>query len=168
MRKILLGSIVVAASVVAAHAQTATPSVVHGGQILADIVGWGEAAFGVAIASVATAGIYKFLQWMGIQVTDGQKSQLQAIAVNGLNAAAAKAQANLRGNAAMDISVQNQVIQDAVAYTQTHAAETIKALGLDPESGQAVQAIRARIATAIVDPSTPTNPVITPAATASR
>ncbi len=68
----------------------------------------------------------------------------------------------------MDISVQNQVIQDAVAYTQTHAAETIKALGLDPESGQAVQAIRARIATAIVDPSTPTNPVITPAATASR
>lgn len=151
-----------------AHAQTSAPSVVHGGQILADVVAWGGAAFGTALAAVATAGVYRLLQWMGIQVTDGQKAQLQAVVVNGLNAAAARAQTGLKSNAALDIGVQSQVVNDAVRYAQDHAADTIKALGLDPESGQAVEAIRARIATAIVDPSAPTNPVITPAAVQPR
>lgn len=149
----------------AAFAQAAQdPSVVHGGQILADVVAWGEAAFGTAIATVATAGIYRFMKWMGIQVTEGQKAQLQEVVVNGINDAAARAQVSLKSNAALDVNVQQQVIREAVRYTQTHAADTISALGLDPKSGEAVEAIRARIATAIADPNTPTDPVITPVA----
>jgi Spy/CpxP family protein refolding chaperone len=140
------------------------PEPVHGGQILADVVAWGEAAFGTAIATVATAAIYRAMKWMGIQVTDGQKAQLQAVVVNGLNDAAARAQVSLKSNAALDVNVQQQVIREAVRYTQSHAADTITALGLDPNSGSAVEAIRARIATAIADPNTPTDPAITPVA----
>ena len=169
MRKLTFISTVAAASlaVTAAHAQD-TGSVVHGGQILADIVAWGEAAFGTALAAVATAGIYKFMQWMGIQVTDGQKAQLQAIVVNGLNDAAAKAQTSLRSDVALDINTKNKIINDAVVYAQVHASDTIKALGLDPDSGEAVEAIRARIATALNDPTTPTPPAITPTTGQSR
>jgi hypothetical protein len=62
--------------------------------------------------------------------------------------------------------VKSQVISDAIAYTQEHGKDTIKALGLDASDPKAVEAIRARIQTAIIDPLTPTNPalakVITP------
>lgn len=172
---IIITTLLACVAATSAVAQTMLPpytpsigGVVHGGQILSDIVAWGATAFGTVIAAVVTAGVYKFLQWMGIQVTDSQKTQLQAVVVNGLNAAASRAQTGLKSNTALDISVQSQVVNEAVRYAQDHAADTIKALGLDPESGQAVEAIRARIATAIVDPTAPTNPAITPAAVQPR
>ena len=159
-KRLELAALFLVVTVASASAQTVTPSVVHGGQILSDIVAWGSTAFGATLATVITAGVYKFLQWMGIQVTDGQKAQLQAITVNGINAAAAKAGVSLSADKSLDVNVRNQVIMDAVAYTQDHAADTIKALGLDPKSGQAVEAIKARIATAIADPSAPTPPAL--------
>ena len=55
---------------------------------------------------------------------------------------------------------QDAIVAQAVAYTQEHGAETIKALGLDPQSGAAVEAIKAHIETAIADPMVPTPKVL--------
>lgn len=144
-------------------APVTSTTVVKGGNLAAQVVEWLQAAFGLALGTLLTALVYRGLGWMGIQVTDQQKSQLQGVIVNGLNDAAAKAATSLRDSSTMDINVKNQIVADAVDYTQRHAADTIKALGLDPKSGEAVEAIRARIQTALNDPATPTPPSITPA-----
>lgn len=143
-------------------AGTTTVTTVKGGTIAASIIEWMQVAFGGVIGAGVLAGIVKGLQWMGIQVTTQMKGQLQAIIINGINDAAAKAQVALKSSDKLDIQVKNQIIADAVDYTQRHAPDTIKALGLDPKSGEAVEAIRARIETALNDPTTPTPAEITP------
>lgn len=135
----------------------ATGTVVSGGSIASQIIEWVVASFGTAIAALLTALVYRLLGYAGIQVSQAQRDQLQAIVVNGINTAATKAEAGLQANQAMSIDVKNRVIAEAVSYVQTHGADTIKALGLDPQSGQAVEAIRARIATALADPRAPTD-----------
>ena len=149
--------------------QTRTPTepaqvttTVKGGSLLADIVQWFWLAFGTVVTGAIMGLIYKVFAYFGIQVEGAQRAQLQAVVVNGLNSAAAKAQASLRDNEKLDIDLKGQIVADAIEYTQAHAAETIKALGLDPNSGDAVEAIRARIETALNDPKTPTPPAITP------
>ena len=166
MKKTLLAAAAAGGLTAAAHAQGASDpgGVIHGGQILADVISWGSMAFGTALATFVTALVYKAMNWMGLQVSAAQRDQLQQIVINGLNEAAAKAQGQLRGNAMLDVQVKNQIVADATAYVQAHAGDTIRALGLDPDSGAAVQAIRARIASAIVDPKVPTDPKITPIA----
>lgn len=129
---------------------------------------WLQVAFGTAIAGAVLWLITRVLGWFGIQTTDMQRAQLQAIVVNGLNAAAAKAQVSLRSTDKLDFSSKSAIVNDAVQYAQDHAAETIKALGLDPKSGEAVEAIRARIETALNDPNTPTPPAITPATSIAK
>jgi hypothetical protein len=141
---------------------TTTTTVVRGGTVLASVIEWLETAFGVALATMATGALYKIMSYFGIQTTQAQRDQLQSIVVNGLNDAAAKAEVSLRGDARLDVNVKNQIVSDAIAYTQDHAKDTIKALGLDANDGQAVEAIRARIATALNDPRTPTPPALTP------
>lgn len=143
-------------------APVSVTTVVQGGTVAAQIIDWLKVAFGSAISLLATGLIYKALSWMGVQVTEQQKSALQAVIVNGVNDAAAKAEVSLRNNPNLDVNVKSDIVAQAVRYTQAHAADTIKALGLDPQSGQAVEAIKARIATALNDPNTPTPPVITP------
>jgi hypothetical protein len=143
-------------------APVTSTTVVKGGNLAAQILEWFQVAFGGAIAAAVLVLISKIFSWFGIQTTDLQRTQLQQVVVNGLNAAAAKAEVSLRDNRALDINVKGQIMQDAVQYTQDHASETIKALGLDPKSGDAVEAIRARIETALNDPNTPTPPAITP------
>lgn len=147
--------------------QTATePSqvttTVKGGNLLADVVQWFWLAFGTVMTGAIMALLYKVFGYFGIQIQGEQRAQLQAVVVNGLNSAAAKAQASLRDTDKLDISLKGQIVADAIEYTQAHAPETIKALGLDPRSGDAVEAIRARIETALNDPKTPTPPAITP------
>jgi hypothetical protein len=112
------------------------------------------------VAALGTGIAYKIMVFFGVKVDESNKAALQAIIVNGLNQAAAKAENSLRNNTNLDVDVKSQVIADAVAYTQAHAKETIKALGLDKDDPSAVEAIRARIQTAIVDPLTPTNPAL--------
>lgn len=141
---------------------TTVPVVVKGGDWAASILEWFQVAFIGTLGTLFSALVYRGLSWMGVQVTDQQKAQLQGVIVNGLNSAAAKAAVDLRSNTALDINVKSQIVADAVKYAQDHAADTIKALGLDPNSGQAVEAIRARIETALNDPTTPTPPAITP------
>lgn len=139
-------------------------SVVHGGQILSDIVAWGATAFGAALAAFLTKVVYAFASKIGVEVTQQQRDMLQSIALNGINDAAARARAALGTNQNLDLKVQQKIVYDAIKYTQDHAKDTITALGLDPDSGQAVQAIRARIATAVQDPAQHTDPGVTAAA----
>jgi len=159
MKRLIVAAAILSVTVVEALAQTTvTPTTIHGGQILSDIVGWAGAAFGAAIASLLVAMIYKISAYFGVQTTQQQRDQLQSIILNGLNSAAAKAQSGLGGSSVMDLNVKNQIIADAVAYTQSHGADTIKALGLDPQSGQAVEAIKAKMTTLVADKNQPTSP----------
>jgi hypothetical protein len=146
--------------------QTSAPvtstTVVKGGNLAAEILQWVQVAFGTTIGAAILWAFVRGLAYMGIKITSEQKDQLQAIIINGLNAAAAKAQTDLRSNQRLDMSVKSKIVADAVAYTQAHGEETIKALGLEPNSGEAIEAIRARIETALNDPNAPTPPAITP------
>lgn len=131
------------------------------GTIAGEVLKWIASAFGVALGSVGTVYLVRLMKLAGVEVTEAMRGQLQTIVVNGLNSAAANSADRLRGR--NPIEVKNAIVNDAIRYTQSHGAETIKALGLDPQSGAAVEAIKARIETAIVDPATPTPPIITPA-----
>jgi hypothetical protein len=131
-----------------------------GGQVLM----WIAAAFSIPIGAILTLWLKRLMTLAGVQGAELMSAKLQSIIVNGLNAGAANVSERLKGRG--QVEIKNAVVADAVKYTQAHAAETIQALGLDPKSGEAVQAIKARIETAIADPGTPTPIVITPASQA--
>jgi 4-amino-4-deoxy-L-arabinose transferase-like glycosyltransferase len=130
------------------------------GTLAGQVLTWLAAAFAVPIGTLLTLWLKRLFTLAGVQVTTQMRDQLQQIVVNGLNAAAKNATTQLAGKA--PIEIKNQLVADAVKYTQAHGADTIKALGLDPQSGEAVQAIKARIETAIADPKAPTPAVLTP------
>lgn len=135
---------------------------VKGGTLAASIIEWLQVAFGTVLAGIGTLLIVKIRTYFGILTTDAQKAQLQALAVNGINAGAAEIEEKLRNNPKLDIDVKGAVVASTIAYVQNHGAATIKALGLDPQSGDAVSAIKARIETALNDPTTPTAAIVTP------
>jgi hypothetical protein len=93
-------------------------------------------------------------------MSDAARSRLQDIIVNGLNVGAAQVAQNLAGKD--QVQIKNETVAHAIAYAQTHGADAIKQLGLDPQSGAAVEAIKARIETAIADPATPTPSMLDP------
>ncbi len=119
---------------------------------------WAITAFSVPIGTLLTAWLYRLFKLAGVKVSDDLRDKLQQVIVNGLNAAAKRAETDMTGRGKVEI--KNEVVSGAVAYAQVHGADTIKALGLDPNSGAAVEAIRARIETAINDPSQPTPAVL--------
>lgn len=131
------------------------------GTLAGEVLTWVAAAFSVPIGGLIVFWLQRLFVLTGIQVTGAMREQLQKIVVNGLNAAAANNADRMKGRG--QIEIKNAVVADAVKYTQVHAGETIKALGLDPQSGAAVEAIKARIETAITDPATPTPAAVTPA-----
>lgn len=141
---------------------TTTTTTVKGGGWAAAILEWIQVALLPTLGAVAIAVLLKIFAYFGIQTTEVQRNQLQDIIVNGLNSAASKAATDLRSTAKLDFTVKSQIVNDAIKYAQDHGAETIKALGLDPQSGDAVEAIKARIETALNDPRTPTPAPITP------
>jgi len=133
---------------------------VSGGTAASNVIQWVYAAFGVSIGLALTLLVVKLLKLAGIKVSDAQKEQLNKLVVNGLNLAVAQASKSLEGKA--PIEVKNAVAAKTVEYVQAHGADLIKSMGLDPKSGEAVQAINARIETALVDPTIPTHPAVTP------
>lgn len=130
------------------------------GTLAGQVLTWIAAAFSVPIGGYAMSWMAKGAKLAGVELTAGLRAQLQSTIVNGLNAAAAATAERTRGQGT--IAIKSAIVADAVKYTQAHAAETIKALGLDPHSGEAVEAIKARIETAIADPATPTPAAISP------
>lgn len=130
------------------------------GTLASEVLTWIAAAFATVLGTVLTGWIVKLMKIAGVEQTDLLKAQLQGVIVNGINAGAANISQRLKGQG--EVAIKNAVVADAVAYAQTHASETIKALGLDPKSGRAVEAIKARIETALVDPAQATHPAVTP------
>jgi hypothetical protein len=136
------------------------------GTLAGQLLMYVASAFVVAVGGVLTVLIKRWATSMGIQVTQQMSDQLNATLVNGLNDAAVKTAASLAGRGAVE--VHNAIVNGAVAYAQDHRADTIKALGLDPQSGAAVAALNARIATLVQDPSVPTPAVLATSATVPK
>ncbi len=130
------------------------------GTLAGQFLTWVAAAFSAVLGSLGSVWIFRALKFLGVQTTSQMQEQLQNIIVNGINAAAANVSSQLKDKG--NVEVKNKVVADAVSYAQDHAADTIKALGLDPQSGAAVEAIKARIETALIDPATPTNNIVVP------
>ena len=128
------------------------------GTVAGTVLTWAATAFGGVLTGAITTLIYRLFNEAGIRMSDAARARLQEIVVNGLNIGAKIAAENLAGKG--QVEVKNEVVAQAVAYTQAHGAATIKTLGLDPTSGAAVEAIKARIETAIADPNTPTPAVL--------
>lgn len=141
-----------------AQTPAAPPASISLGSLGAEVLTWLVAAFGTVLSSVATVWLVRLAKKAGVEVTQQMSDQLNATLVNGLNDAAMKIGAGIQGEA--NVQVKNQIVQGAVQYAQQHRAETIQALGLDPQSGAAVEALRARIATLVTDPSAPTPPAL--------
>jgi hypothetical protein len=132
----------------------APPVFVNVGSWASDVLMWATTAFGGVITTFLVNMILKIAKKAGVQATDALRERLSEIVLNGLNLAAADAAKQMQGKGTVE--VKNAIVAKAVTYTQEHGKETIEALGLDPTSGKAVEAIRARIETAIADPNTPT------------
>jgi hypothetical protein len=128
------------------------------GSLASEALAWVAAAFTGIVGTALTRWLMNLAKKSGFEITDAARDRLQEIIVNGLNAAAAKGGEELKGKG--QVEIKNEVVAGAVAYTQAHATETLKALGLDPTSGAAVEAIKARIETAISDPASPTPEVL--------
>jgi hypothetical protein len=128
------------------------------GTIAGEVLTWAATAFGSVGAMVGTAFLIRLFKKAGLEGADLMSDQINKTLLNGLNDAAARITTATAGKGVVDI--KNQIIESAIEYAQAHRAETIHALGLDPTSGKAVQALRARIATLVADPSVPTPPVL--------
>jgi hypothetical protein len=136
--------------------------VIDTGSIAGQALTWVVTVGGGAIATMLTGLIYKLLQKAGVQMNDALRARLQEMVLNGLNAGAKAASEQLAGKG--QVVIKQAALANAVTYVQAHGADTIKKLGLDPTSPEAVEAIKARIETAIADPTVATPKVLDAAA----
>lgn len=123
---------------------------------------WVGSVFGTTIGAALTALILRLLKNAGVAGSEVLRQKLQDMIVNGLNAGAQQAADALKDKG--QIEVKNEIMAKTVEYVQAHGADTLKELGVDPNSNAAVDAIKARIETAINDPATPTPPILDPTA----
>lgn len=137
-------------------------AIIDTGAIAGQVLTWVIATFGATIGASLTALLIRLAKKAGLQGADLLRNRLQALIVNGLNRGAAEAARDLAGHG--KIEIKSAAVGKTVEYVQAHGADTLKALGLDPTSPATVEAIKARIESAIADPSTPTNPILNTAA----
>ena len=128
------------------------------GTLAGQVLTWAVTAFGSLLATIFAAWGVRLFKIAGVQITDAARTRLQEIILNGLNEGAKTEAANLDGKD--QVTIKDAVVARAVTYAQVHGADSIKQLGLDPTSGIAVEAIKARIETAINDPSVATPTVL--------
>jgi hypothetical protein len=149
---------------IAAAPAAPVPVIIDTGTIGGQALTWVITVGGGAVATLLTGLIYKLMQKAGIQITDAARARLQEIVLNGLNAGTKVAAAQLQGKG--QVVIKQAAVANAVAYVQAHGKETMAQLGLDPTSPEAVEAIKARIETAIADPAVATPKALdTPPAT---
>ena len=128
------------------------------GTLAGQVLTWAVTAFGSLLATIFAAWGVRLFKIAGVQITDAARVRLQEIILNGLNEGAKTEAANLVGKD--QVQVKDAIVTKAVNYVQAHGADTIKQLGLDPTSGVAIEAIKARIETAINDPAVATPAVL--------
>ncbi len=159
--------IVIADPDIAALAQVAAPvtqntdTTISVGTLAGQALTWVATVFGVPVGSLLTAWLYRLFRKAGVDMTDAMRARLQEMVVNGINIGANRALTDLKGRGSVEI--KNIAVGHAVAYVQEHGAEELKAIGIDPYSNVAVDAIKARIETAIADANAPTNKILDPA-----
>jgi hypothetical protein len=129
------------------------------GTLAGQVLTWIAAVFSVPVGTLITAWLYRLFAKAGIDITDAMRARLQEMIVNGLNVGAKTAAADLRNKG--NVEIKNATIRSTVAYVQEHGAAELKAIGVDPNSNIAVDAIKARIETAINDVNQPTPKVLT-------
>jgi hypothetical protein len=115
---------------------------------------WVLSVFAVPIGTLATAVLWQALKRIGVSLSDASRARLQELVINGLNLGAAKAAQAMAGKLPVDI--KSAAVNHAIAYVQAHGVDELHQLGIDPQSNIAVDAIKARIETAITDVNTPT------------
>jgi hypothetical protein len=130
------------------------------GTLAGQVLSWIMVTFSAPIGGLAVWIMVRVLKNLGITATDAMRARLQDLVVNGLNASAPAVQADLANKG--QVEIKNAAVAKTIAYVQAHGADTIKALGLDPTSPAAIEAIKARIETAILDPAVPTPAVLDP------
>lgn len=128
------------------------------GDLASEALDWAYIAFGGILVAYIRRWLVAAAKKAGIELTAGMSDELNAALLNGLSLADATAKKNLAGKG--EIEVKSQIIADAIKYAQDHKAALIKAMGADPQSGEAVVGLRARIATLVADPTKPTPAVL--------
>lgn len=121
---------------------------------------WVYSTFGVVVGSALTRLILKLATKFGIQGAQIASDRLDDLVVRALHFGADYAAAYMKGKG--EIEVKNAIVAKAVEYSQEHGASLIQALGDDPQSAKAIEGIKARIETAIADPTVPTPAVLAP------
>lgn len=132
------------------------------GTLAGSFLAWIMVAFSGPIGGMAVWIMVRVLKNLGITATDALRARMTEFVVNGLNTSAPIIQAQMAGRG--QVEIKNAIVANAVSYVQAHGANTIKKLGLDPNSGAAVEAIKARIESAIADPNVATPAILDPAA----
>lgn len=134
------------------------------GTIAGQVLTWILAAFAVPIGGFVVLVLSKFAAGVGFSLDDARRARLQEIVVTGLHAGAAVLTRNFDGK--IPINLKSTLLANTVRYVQEHGADTLKALGLDPTSPEAVAAIQARAERALADPAVPV--AVSPAPTVPR
>jgi hypothetical protein len=115
------------------------------GTWIADLLGSLVAIFGSVIATFLTKWVMAVAKKAGIEASQAMSDKLDQIINNGLHNGAVNLQHDLNGK--LNVQVKNDVIAQAVTYTQAHGAETIKDVsGLDTNDPKVVEALQARAA----------------------
>jgi len=96
----------------------------------------------------------------GQATTDALRARFTEFVTNGANLLVAAGAERLKG--LTPIEVKGAILPDLVRYVQAHGAETVKKLGVDPESPKLVEAVEAQLETAIANPAVPTAPALAP------
>lgn len=144
----------------------ASETTISVGTLAGQLLNWVILAFSAPIGSLAVLILVRVFNFFGGKLTDAGRARLKEMVVNAMNVAAPEIEQRLAGQG--KVAIKNAIVASAVAYVQDHGADTIKKLGLDPQSGAAVEAIRARIETAIADPTVPTPAILDPPATPAQ
>lgn len=136
--------------------QAIQPYSFDAGTAVASFVNWLWLAFGGTVVTFLALVAQRFMKLLGVQTSQAMNDRLMEAIRNGMNDASAKFQTDVSGK--FPVEVKNKIIAQGIEYAKAHQADTIKALGLDPKTGEVTEALRAKAETVIIDPMQATNP----------
>lgn len=128
------------------------------GTVAGEIMTWLAAAFSIPIGALLTAWLLRLFKVAGLEATKQMSEELNKVLVNGLNDAAYNGARLTEGK--LPVAVKDPIVASAISYAIDRAPATMKGLGLDPNDGETVKVLRARIATLAADPAVPTPPIM--------
>ena len=130
------------------------------GSIASSAFAWAAtAALGVVVPFIVKL-LLAVAARFGQATTDALRARFTEFVTNGANLLVAAGAERLRGLS--PIEVKGAILADLVRYVQAHGAETVKKLGVDPQSPKLVEAVQAQLETAITNPAVPTATALSP------